>query len=180
MRARRSVLSRLASTRMAALSTVWVRLRSARPRTDANSLDKDKNRSSAGRENHSVNAPNALAATYVNLIAAAEIAPAVQNLHGHGTSPRRAGRKPLSAPNPSRRTPPSFSSLEPVSAAASRTHVSGARTGGTKISDGRRKTNRAFVWACRPKVRRRGSPPPRLLPSQIDNAPNCKSFFGSP
>jgi hypothetical protein len=53
MSARRSVLSRLASMRMAALSTVWVRLRSARSRTDANSSGKDKNRSSAGRENHS-------------------------------------------------------------------------------------------------------------------------------
>ena len=53
MSAKRSALSRLASTRIAALSTVRVRLRSARPRTDANSSDKDKNRSSAGRENHS-------------------------------------------------------------------------------------------------------------------------------
>jgi hypothetical protein len=42
-----------ASTRIAALSTVRVRLRSVRPRTAENRSDKDKYRSSAGRENHS-------------------------------------------------------------------------------------------------------------------------------
>jgi putative transposase len=51
--ARRSGSSRLASTRKAALSTVRIVLRSARPRTDAISSSSDRNRSSSGRENHS-------------------------------------------------------------------------------------------------------------------------------
>jgi hypothetical protein len=51
--ASRSALSRFAPTRIAALSAVRVRLRSARPRTPTNSSERDKYRSSAGRENHS-------------------------------------------------------------------------------------------------------------------------------
>ena len=51
--ARRSALSRLASTRIAALSTIRVRLRSDRLLTEFQRSVRDRKRSSGGRLNHS-------------------------------------------------------------------------------------------------------------------------------
>ena len=53
IRCKRSGLSRVASTRMSAVCTTRLRLRSDRPFTDAQRSSSDRYRSSSGRLNHS-------------------------------------------------------------------------------------------------------------------------------
>ena len=99
-----SGLSRCASTRIAALSTVRVRLRSARPFTEAKRSSSDRYRSSSGRENHSDDTRSTFVPRDTStLVAAAGVTPGIDNLGIHGFSPATGGRKPLSRPpNPSR------------------------------------------------------------------------------
>ena len=73
MSAKRSGLLRLASTLIAALAAVRVRPRSAWPRTDSNSSDQGKNRSSAAGKTAQTKRGK-LAPADIHLIAAAGVA----------------------------------------------------------------------------------------------------------